>query len=32
VQGYSQMVGLVLIVSLMIFVTYNDLMRVVFNQ
>jgi len=31
VQGYSQMVGLVLIVSLMIFVTYNDLMRWVFT-
>lgn len=29
VQGYSQMVGLAMIVSLMIYVTYNDLMRVV---
>lgn len=31
VQGYSQIVGLVLIVSLMIYVTYNDLMRWVFG-
>jgi regulator of sigma E protease len=30
VLGYSQIVGLVLIVSLMVFVTYNDLMRWVF--
>jgi regulator of sigma E protease len=31
VQGYSQIVGIVLLVSLMIYVTYNDLMRWVFN-
>ncbi|MCE9594975.1 MAG: site-2 protease family protein [Planctomycetes bacterium] len=31
IQGYSQIVGLVLIVSLMIYVTYNDLMRWVFK-
>lgn len=30
VFGYSQMVGLVLIVTLMVYVTYNDLMRWVF--
>jgi regulator of sigma E protease len=30
VLGYSQIVGLVLIVSLMVFVTYNDLVRWVF--
>ena len=27
VLGYSQMVGIVLILSLMVYVTYNDLMR-----
>ena len=31
VFGYSQMVGIVLIVSLMIYVTYNDLVRWVFT-
>jgi regulator of sigma E protease len=32
VLGYSQMVGLVLILSLMVYVTYNDLMRWVFRE
>ena len=32
VLGYSQMVGLVLILSLMVYVTYNDLMRWVFRD
>lgn len=31
IMGYSQMVGLVLLVGLMVYVTYNDLMRVVFR-
>ena len=31
VLGYSQMIGLVLLVGLMVYVTYNDLMRVVFR-
>lgn len=31
VLGYSQMVGIVLILSLFVFVTYNDLARWVFN-
>ena len=31
VLGYSQIVGVVLILSLMIYVTYNDLMRWVFS-
>ena len=31
VLGYSQMVGLVLLVGLMVYVTYNDLLRVVFR-
>jgi len=31
VLGYSQVVGVVLILSLMIYVTYNDLMRWVFS-
>jgi regulator of sigma E protease len=30
VMGYSQMVGIVLILSLMVYVTYNDVMRWIF--